>query len=88
MGVFAESRSVGVMEDEAQCVPVTENARDNLKSAEVHHYFMRALNRDLPLSLVPPIQPKAGSIYLYDLGPDSDKWESLKKKIRLDMQNL
>ena len=71
-----------------QCVPVTEDARDNLKSAEVYQYFIRALNRELPLSLAPPVQPKAGSIYLYDLGPDSDKWESLKKKIRLDMQKL
>ena len=80
-----------MMEDEVeqkQCVPVTEDARDNLKSAEVYQYFIRALNRELLLSLAPPVQPKVGSIYLYDLGPDSDKWESLKKKIRLDMQKL
>ena len=73
------------MEDETkqkQCVPATEDARDNLKSAEVCQYFIRAPNRELPVSLV---QPKAGNIYLYDLGPDSDKWESLKKKI---MQKL
>ena len=51
-----------MMEDEAeqkQCVPVTEDARDNLKSAEVYHYFIRALNRELPLSLAPPVQPKS-----------------------------
>ena len=80
-----------MMEDEAeqkQCVPVTEYARDNLKSAEVYQYFIRALNGELPLSLAPPVQPKAGSMYFYDLGPDSDKWESLKNKIRLDMQKL
>ena len=47
-----------MMEDEAeqkQCVPVTEDARGNLKSAEVYQYFIRALNGELPLSLAPPV---------------------------------
>ena len=51
-GVFAGCRSPHrpgrMMEDEVeqkQCVPVTEDARDNLKSAEVYQYFIRAQQR-------------------------------------------
>ncbi len=48
-GVFDGYRSPhpAMMEDEAeqkQCVPVTEDARGNLKSAEVYQYFIRALD--------------------------------------------
>ena len=46
--------SITMMEEEEaeqeQCVPVTEDARDNLKSAEVHQYFLRALSRELPVN--------------------------------------
>ena len=65
------------MEEETQehnqCFAVSEDATSSLTSAKVHQYFIKALNEKLPISLVPPVQPKSGSIFVYDLGPDPNK---------------
>ena len=31
----------------------------------------------------PPVLPKEGEVYLFDLGPDNTSWEQMKKKYRL-----
>ena len=73
------------MEEETQehnqCFAVSEDATSSLTSA--YQYFIKALNEKLPISLVPSVQPKSGSVFVYDLGPDPDKWEGVKKKLRL-----
>ena len=71
------------MEEDGQCVPAVEDAFDNLTSAEAYDYFSQATREELQVSTEPPVQPKAGSVYIYDLGTNSDKWEQTKKKLRL-----
>ena len=38
-------------------------------------------NRDL-LSNAPPVLPKEGELYVFDLGHDASLWERNKKKLR------
>ena len=63
------------MEEETQehnqCFAVSEDVTSSFISAEVYQYFIKALNGKLPINLVPPVQPKSGSIFVY------------KKKLRL-----
>ena len=67
------------------CVPAVEDAVNNLTSAEAHNYFSKAISGKLQISVDPPVQPKGGNLYIYNLGPDSDKWEQEKKKLRLGL---
>ena len=70
------------MVDLDECTPVAEDAVTNLTSAEAYDYLSKAGSGKLQLSAVPPVQPKAGSVYVYDLGDDSDTWEASKRKLR------
>jgi len=67
--------------DEVECTPAAEDAFTNLTSTEAYNYFSKAINVKLPISLDPPVQPKAGSLYIYDLWPDLDKRELRKRKL-------
>ena len=72
-------------ESSAEPIPLTEGAECNLSAAEVYKYLTKAgsiCKISTCSSTNPPIQPKGGSIFLYDLGTDSSKWEGNKKKIR------
>ena len=68
-----------------EAVPLTENAKFNLSAAEAYQYLNKAGNiykESTCLGTNPPVQPRGGSIFLYNLGPDQLKWEANKKKIR------
>ena len=82
----AMKRSEESSEDSnAEAIPLTESADCNLATAEAYEYLTKARNiyKDVTCSSTnPPIQPKGGSIFLYDLGADSSKWKENKKKIR------
>ena len=72
-------------EDSGEVLPLTESAKCNLSAAEAYEYLTKAGNvykKLTCLSPYPPVQPRGGSIFLYDLGPEKSKWEANKKKIR------
>ena len=74
------------MEEEAQehnqCFAVSEDATSSLTSAKVYQYFINALNGKLSISLVLPVLPNLiRKHFVYDLGPDPDKWEGVKTKV-------
>ena len=73
------------MEDE--CVPIRTDAYNNLTSEEVYELLTNAEALYYQLSTEPPVQPKEGCIFLYDLGPDESTWESQKKKLRYIMNS-
>ena len=56
------------MEDE--CVPIRTDAYNNLTSEEVYELLTNAEALYYQLSTEPPVQPKGGCIFLYNLGPD------------------
>jgi len=64
-----------------KCVAAVEGISDNLTSAEAYSYFVKASRGKLQLSNDPPVLPKAGSIFFYDLGLDSKQWELTKRKL-------
>ena len=67
-------------------IPLTEGAEHNLLTDEAFGYLTKAGSSTYKaftcLDTNPPVQPKGGSIFLYNLGPDHSKWEANKKKIR------
>ena len=68
-----------------EAIPLTENAKFNLSAAEAYKYLNKAGNiykESTCLRANPPVQPRGGSIFLYNLGADQLKWEANKKKIR------
>jgi len=72
-------------EDSGEVLPLTESAKCNLSAAEAYEYLTKAGNVYKKLTCLspnPPVQPRGGSIFLYDLGPEKSKWEANKKKIR------
>ena len=56
-------------EDSGEVLPLTESAKCNLSAAEAYEYLTKAGNvykKLTCLSLNPPVQPRGGSIFLYD----------------------
>ena len=39
------------------------------------------------IAQAPPVLPKEGEVYLFDLGPDNASWEQMKKKYRYDLSS-
>ena len=72
-------------EASGEAIPLTESEKCNLSAAEAYEYLTKAGNvykESTCLDANPPVQPRGGSIFLYDLGPDRLKWEANKRKIR------
>ena len=62
--------------------PVERNLFNNLDADDIVRIFRKAtINRDL-ISTLPPVLPKEGEIYVFDLGPDPQLWDNNKKKFR------
>ena len=72
------------MESEGEAIPVTQKEENNLSDAEAYSYLTKAGNvyKNFTRCTNPPVQPKGGSIFIFDLGPDQSKWEVNKRKIR------
>jgi len=74
---------MGLSETLVEVIPLTENTTCNLSTAEAYKYLNKAGNvykKLVCLGANPPVQPRGGLIFLYDLGPDQLKWEVNKKK--------
>ena len=68
------------------CKIISSDANEALETGEVVDYLDNAsitYKEFLNTSVNPPVQPKGGTLLLYDLGPDETQWESNKKKLRL-----
>ena len=72
-------------ESEEKVVPLHSDLKQNLDSQAALEIF-RQLSVNHSESVIdtclPPVLPKAGELYVYDLGDDTDKWDSNKRKIR------
>jgi hypothetical protein len=63
--------------DVPECTPVRTDATD-VDSAEI----VSLLKEVKVLSQVPPVKPRGGTLFQYDLGDDPSTWEATKKKLR------
>ena len=68
--------------------PVRSDGYENLEGDQVLDIFQNATTkyRD-SIARAPPVLPKEGEVYLFDLGPDNASWEQMKKKYRYDLSS-
>ena len=67
--------------------PFKVDLLNNLSQDEVLSAFKKIRKKISNISetgpaLLPPVLPKAGSLYVYYLGTDSSTWEKKKKQLR------
>ena len=67
------------MDEEAVPVVSTCNLLNNLTGEEIIAVIDENVNH---LSNLPPVLPKEGQLFIYDLGDDKSLWESKKRKFR------
>ena len=69
--------------DESESRPIKSNANRALLVHEVMQ-FLKNANTEYKnyLSTAPAVQPQGGMLFLFDLGPDKEKWELMKRKLR------
>ena len=51
----------------------------NLEKEEILRILAKASQDHNVLSIAPPVLPKEGELYIFDLGPDRSLWESNKR---------
>uniref|UniRef100_A0A1X7VBC5 Uncharacterized protein n=1 Tax=Amphimedon queenslandica TaxID=400682 RepID=A0A1X7VBC5_AMPQE len=68
----------------ADCNPYSRNLSDILEHDEVLRLFCTIYTQQQLLCRVPPVSPKGGELYIFDLVEDSTKWDSWKRKFRCD----
>ena len=80
---YSESISDERPKTETTAVALSFSSLNSLSQDEVADIFFNAkdLYKD-QISRAPPVQPKEGEIFLFDLGPDKSVWESYKRKFR------
>ena len=74
--------------EQAITAPVRSDCYGNLDGDQVLDIFQNATTkyRD-SIAQAPPVLPKEGEEYLFDLGPDNASWEQMKKKYRYDLSS-
>ena len=66
-----------------ECIPVKIGVLKGLDAEEAYELLVHASSKyNEQISTAPPVQPKGGTVFLYNLGEDSDKWDLQKKKLR------
>ena len=68
------------------CIPISTGANQGLEANEVVNYLGAAVTtykEYLNCTLKPPVQPKGGTLFLFDLGSNESQWENNKKKIKV-----
>ena len=71
------------MPADCSCTPFRRDVHQNLEADEVLKMFCTISTQQQLLCNAPPVLPKGGELYIFDLGEDSNKWESWKRKFRL-----
>ena len=75
------------MEEEGE-KPFKTSTIHNLEGDEVLNYFNQAAQSNtVVVSSLPPVLPRAGELYIFDLGPEESQWDNKKKKMRYLMYN-
>ena len=57
-----------------ECVPVKTGIFHNLSSEEAYDLLVNAPKNKDKLSTAPPVQPEGGTVFLYNLGENSETW--------------
>ena len=69
--------------DFSECIPVKTSVLKSLDAEEAYELLVHASSKHKKqISTAPSVQPKGGTVFLYNLGEDSDKWDLQKKKLR------
>lgn len=80
---FADSQTND--DSKTKCHPLKRNKfKHNLDTSDVLQLFDKARTtyKD-KISSEPPVLPLEGEVYLFSLGPDESKWDSMRQKFRL-----
>ena len=64
------------------CEPVRVDLFNNLSVDELEGILQQFYASGKTSSTVPPVLPKEGELYIFDLGNDTSQWEKTKKKLR------
>lgn len=64
------------------CKPVCLDLFNNLSVDEFKAVLQQFVASGETLSNIPPVLPKEGELYIFDLGSDTSQWEKTKKKLR------
>ena len=74
--------------EQAITAPVRSDCYENLDGDRVLDIFQNATTMDRDsIAQAPPVLPKEGEVYLFDLGPDNASWEQMKKKYRYNLSS-
>ena len=63
-------------------VPAQRDLQENLDVDAVIEVFEGVSLKKNLISCSPPVLPKEGELYIFDLGQDRSKWDSNKRKFR------
>ena len=77
-------RDEALITDESR--PIRSNANRAILVNEVMQFLENANTKYKKYlsttPLTPAVQPQGGMLFLFDLGPDKEKWELMKRKLR------
>jgi len=62
--------------------PLQSNCLENLAAEEIFKLFNHAAEYEDKFSVVAPVRPITGQIFLFHLGEDESQWEKRKKQLR------
>lgn len=62
-----------------QCVPFKSDV-NTLDSGEIYEILKG--KKGTVSSCIPPVKPRGGSVFVYDLGAEEQTWNMTKKKLR------
>ena len=62
-------------------MPVRSDLLENLEFEAVLNEINSSTSAKC-LSTAPPVQPRGGQLFVYDLGPDEKLWERKRRKFR------
>ena len=64
-------------------IPVRANTHQPLDGSEVLEMMKHAETKYAQrISTAPPVKPRGGTVFFYNLGADKFKWDLMKRKIR------
>jgi len=62
--------------DLEECVPIKTDVCHNLTAEEVYDLLVHVSGKHKDKkSIAPPVQPKGGTVFLYDLGENAKTWD-------------
>ena len=69
--------------DHEECIPIKSDVCRNLSTEEVYDLLVHASGKyKNRISTAPPVKPKGGTVFLYNLGENAETWDLKKRQIR------